>query len=73
MGVTTGSWVTFSFDIDVLPPYRILAQNPTTRHIGLSNRKMASVFHQVKISLSSAGLVQLQWNTPMYEYEYSDQ
>ena len=28
---------------------QILAQNPTTRPIGLSNRKMASVFNQVKI------------------------
>ena len=26
-----------------------LAQNPTTRPIGLSNRKMASVFNKVKI------------------------
>ena len=31
------------------PSRQILAQNPTTRPIGLSNRKMASVFNRVKI------------------------
>ena len=31
------------------PSRQILAQNPTTRPIGLSNRKMASVFNQVEI------------------------
>ena len=39
----------------------MLAQNPTTRPIGFSNRKMASVFNQVKIELSRAGLVQQQY------------
>ena len=36
-------------------------QNPTTRPIGLSNKKMASVFNRVKIYLSRAGLAQQQY------------
>ena len=43
------------------PSRQILAQNPTTRPIGLSNRKMASVFNQVKIQLSRAGLLRQQY------------
>ena len=39
-----------------------MAQSPTTRPIGFSNQKMASVFDQVKIYLTSrAGLVQQQY------------
>ena len=39
---------------------QILAQNPTTGPIGLSNRKMASFCNQEKILLSRAGLVHQQ-------------
>ena len=58
---------------------QILAQNPTTRPIGLSNRKMASVFNQVNIWLSRAGLVQPQYEVharvrvaiDVLDYEYN--
>ena len=50
-----------------------------TRPIGLSNRKMASVFNQVKIYLSRAGLVQQQYEVytkvrvaiDVLDYEYN--
>ena len=61
------------------PNGQILPQNPTTRPIGLSNRKMAPIFNQVKILLSRAGLVQQQYEvhtkvrvaTDVLDYEYN--
>ena len=62
---------------------QLLAQNPTTRPIELSNRKMASVFNQVKISLSRAGQVEQQYKVHTkvrvaidaldYEYKHDGQ
>ena len=59
---------------------QLLAQNPTTRPIELSNRKMASVFNQVKISLSRAGQVEQQYKVhtkvrvaiDALDYEYNN-